>query len=47
MELLWFVSTYCSKYSIKEDDLTVDDVEYIEDSFWDYVDSGVLPEFMN
>jgi hypothetical protein len=41
-----FTKRYCFLYEIKEDDLTAEDVQFIEDTFFEYNDHGNLPSFM-
>ena len=41
-----FVKRYCALYDVTEDDLTANDVTYIEDTYYDYCDNQHLPDYM-
>ena len=41
-----FADRYCMLYDIREDDVTVDDVLFIETVYWEYEEHGTLPDYM-
>jgi hypothetical protein len=46
MDIDDFINKYCILYGIKEDDFTSEDVQFIETVYWDYIQSGKLPDYM-
>lgn len=41
-----FTQAYCKLYSLTENSLTPLDVEFIEDTFFEYASNNELPDFM-